>query len=636
VSRVDALFANPAGLWAALLAAPLILLFLLRHRPVRRRVPAIVLWQGAAQMQVATSPFQRLRRSLSLLLLLLALAALVLALAGLRIPGASSRATPLVLVVDITASMQAAVPGGTRLDTARARALETLNAAGNAPVTVLAWDGNLRPASPPASDVARARAGIEALAAVDYGASDGALARALRKLVESDPARRVVLVSDHAPGTLEPPIVFVPAAGAQPNTGFVAAALTEVSARRHELFFGLEHFGPQGVTVAVRIERVTPDGAELLDARDVALRPGTRAAVTVPVRDPGLYRAVLRTPDALALDDTAWVRFARLPVQDVAFVGRPPEPLARAVRAIEAGSGTVRLVESPGPDSMVVFCEGAGLEPRLPAVYLLPAAAPPQTVPGDAAAAAEAPARPARHPLWRGAGVPDIRVPRVVPVSTPRLLTPLLEAGPGPALALARRPDESRLDDLLVCFPLTDEAAGFASRLAFVIFWENWFESGRALRDALPRGAFSTRDSAEILALSGRGAFEYRLRGAENAQGARPGDGLRLENAGLYEFSGLAECDPPLLGVSLLDAEESDLWRAPPPEYDAGAVAAQLAALDTAGESGDLDLRPYLALLAAALVLAEWFLFRRRFPVIAPPQRPRPASGGRHTTKVRA
>lgn len=634
---MDAIFATPAALWSALLIAPLLLLFMLRHRPVKKRIPSVVLWQGAAQMQVATSPFQRLKNSLSLMLLLAALIALVLALAGLRIPGARARGTPIILVVDITASMQTLEAGSSRLELARERALELLDTAGSAPVTLLAWDGNLRPASPAAAEMSRVREGLNALEAVDYGATDGALQRALRRLVEAPGEKRIMLVSDHQPGTLDAGIVFISAGSPVPNSGFVAAALTEVSASQQELFFGLEHFGPGAQPASLRVERITgPDSAELVDARDITLNPGARFSVTLAVREPGLYRARLRSADAFAADDTAYVRFSRLPVQDVAFVGTPPEPLKRAVSAMQSASGTVRLVEaaSAGRDTLFVFCDKAGEVPRLPAVYLLPQATPAGVSADKAASAAASPARPARHSLWRGAGVPDIRVSEVVPVSSDNFLQPLLETGPGPALALMRRPDDSRLDDLLVCFALNDEATGFAGKVSFVIFWENWFDYGRRLRDALPRGAFSTRDTAEILPLAGRGPFTYSHGNASPEQG-KPGDSLRLERIGQYAFEGLDEADPAMVGVSLLDAEESNLMLSPTAEYEPETAAALLAEADTGGERGDLPLTPYLALLAAALVLFEWFWFRRRYPVNPESPVVKKPSTAKHTTKVR-
>ncbi len=146
-------FASPASLWLGLLIGPLLLLYMLRHKPVRKRVPSVMLWAGVAQMQVATSPFQRLRRSLSLILMLLALVALVLAISGFRIPGGETRGVSLTLVVDVTAGMGADVRGGQRIDLAIERGREVIDAAGNSDVTVMAWDGGLRAVTP--GDVSR-------------------------------------------------------------------------------------------------------------------------------------------------------------------------------------------------------------------------------------------------------------------------------------------------------------------------------------------------------------------------------------------------------------------------------------------------------------------------------------------------
>lgn len=635
---MDAIFATPAALWAALLIAPLLLLFMLRHRPVKKRVPSVVLWQGAAQMQVATSPFQRLRKSLSLILLLCALVALVLALAGLRIPGVRPSGTPIVVVVDITASMQTTELGKSRLSLAQQRVTELLEDSGSAPITLLAWDGTLRPASPALTSLSRALAGLDALEAVDYGAGDGALLRALRRLSEEPGERRIVLASDHLPGSLDAGTTFVAAGTPVANTAIVAAALTEVSATQFELFFGVEHFGPSPITVSLVIEKVGAESeAALVDARDLPLTPGQRASVTLPVRDPGLYRGRLKQGDAFAADDVAYVRFSTLPVQDVAVIGQAPPPLTRAMEAIASATGTIRLVEPAraGGDAMFVYAlSPPATPPRLPAVYLLPGAAPTGVTVDKPARADESPARPARHALWRGAGVPDIRVGEVLPVTSGQFLQPLLETGPGPALALMRRDDDSRLDDLLVCMPLGEEYTGFAAKVSFVIFWENWFEAGRRLRDPLPRGALSTSGSTEIPALSGRGPFQYVLQGGSQSQSARPGESLRLERAGIYRFEGLTESTLDLLGVSLLDVDESNLLSAPADPYEAAAVVEVLQQADKGGTRGDLPLYPWLALLAAGLVLAEWFFFRRKYPVTSAHPVPKP-SASKHTVKVR-
>ena len=141
-------FSSPAALWLGLLIGPLLLLYMLRHKPVRKRIPSIVLWTGVAQAQIATSPFQRLRKSLSLLLMLLALIALVLAVSGLRVPGGEQRGVPVTIIIDVTASMSGFEQGGTRIDIAIERARTVIDESGNSDISVFAWDANLRALAP--------------------------------------------------------------------------------------------------------------------------------------------------------------------------------------------------------------------------------------------------------------------------------------------------------------------------------------------------------------------------------------------------------------------------------------------------------------------------------------------------------
>jgi hypothetical protein len=121
--------------------------------------------------------------------------------------------------------------------------------------------------------------------------------------------------------------------------------------------------------------------------------------------------------------------------------------------------------------------------------------------------------------------------------------------------------------------------------------------------------------------IPGRGQFRYRLATDEEQLGGRPGESLRLESAGVYVFDGLPGPAPRQLGVSLLDPEESELGFAG--EWNAAAAIEALAAQDKKGERADLPLYPWLALLAAACVLFEWFWFRRNYPVNEPGPRKR-------------
>ncbi|MCB9894292.1 MAG: VWA domain-containing protein [Planctomycetes bacterium] len=632
-------FASPTALWLGLLIGPLLLLYMLRHKPVRKRVPSVVLWVGVARAQIATSPFQRLQKSLSLLLMLLSLIALVLALAGFRIPGGEQRGVPVTIIVDVTASMSAYEKGGTRMDLVRERANDVIAAAGNSPFSVFAWDGNMRAITAANVEGSVARASLDELQAAEFGASNSALARALGQMTDGA-TQRVVLISDHSPGDLAG-AWLVPAGTAKMNAGIVTASLSELSASDVDLFFGVDLSGAESnVRVPVVLERSLSDGSsELVDARDITLQPGIRTPVTFSGVKPGLYSLRLKLDDGLELDNVAWLRYSRLPVQDVVITGEAPPALTRAVEAIQDAMGVVRLLP-PGAttdrDTAFLFTDAAssGAEPRLPAVYFGPLAAPSGISFGDEIEVPGAATRPTSSSLWRGAGAPDIRVPKVYSIESGRYIKPVLEAGAGTAVATLTRDND--LQDLLIAFPLDENATGFTGKLAFVIFWANWFDYVRRVREPLPRGAVSTRQTVAIAELAGRAEFRYGPADASELEPGSPGRALHFDNTGIYRFEGLNDTDLPLLGVSLLDAGESNLEVAQPLEYDESAMTEWMQNFAGEGERRDLELRPWLALLAAALLLFDWFWFRRRFPMQAeePPPPPKSQSADRGPTRV--
>lgn len=639
---MSAFFTSTGALWLGLLIGPLLLLYMLRHKPVRKRMSSIVLWTGVAKAQIATSPFQRLRRSLSLLLMLLALIALVLALAGFRIPGGDQRGVPVTIVVDVTASMAAFERGGSRLDLAKERASDAIDAAGNSSITLFAWDGNLRSVAPADSEPGVAKGALDDLDAVQYGATDAGLIRAIDQLTEEG-NRRVVLISDHGPGDMKSAL-FIPAGAPKMNVGIVSASLSEITASQVDLFFGLDlHGSERPVTVPLVLEKVgLRDETQLVDARDISVSPGQRRSVTFSDIEPGLYRAHIKIEDGLEADNQAYVRYSALPVQDVVLTGEVSESLQRAVEAIEQTMGVIRIVPSGMEDqanASYIFGDAAssGAVPRLPAAYLAPLSAPQNVSFGSEVEVPDAATRPANSFLWRGSGTPDIRIPKVFDVSSSRYLRPVLEAGSGPAVALV--PRDNGLQDLLVAFPLDDQATGFSGKLAFVIFWANWFDYVRRMREPLPRGAVSTRETVRVRPLLGRSDFQYGPAQADDLEQAAPGQALHFDGIGVYRFDGLKDTNLPLVGVSLLDARESDLTQAERAEFDTNTIDEWMDGFEGEGERRDLDLRPWLALLAGALLLFDWFWFRRRFPTRAeaPPLAPKTQTAvRRNTSRVRA
>ncbi|NUQ04193.1 MAG: VWA domain-containing protein [Anaerolineae bacterium] len=111
---------TPLGLLGALLAIPIILLYMLRLRRREVVIPSTLLWQQVVRDREANTPWQRLRRNLLLVLQLAILAALVLALARPFQIVPTVGAGRIAVLLDASASMNAADSAdGSRFDEAR-------------------------------------------------------------------------------------------------------------------------------------------------------------------------------------------------------------------------------------------------------------------------------------------------------------------------------------------------------------------------------------------------------------------------------------------------------------------------------------------------------------------------------------
>src|SRR6478752_5173919 len=115
-------FLAPLAL-AGLMFVPLVVaMYLLKLRRDEAVVPSTLLWQRLE----ANAPWQRLRRSLLLLLQLLLVLILVLLAARPFVERPAGLAGDLVLVIDTSASMQATDVTPNRLEAAKSAALDAL------------------------------------------------------------------------------------------------------------------------------------------------------------------------------------------------------------------------------------------------------------------------------------------------------------------------------------------------------------------------------------------------------------------------------------------------------------------------------------------------------------------------------
>ncbi len=122
-------FISPGmALLAAGITIPLLVsLYFLKLRRRLVTISSTLLWKKAIQDMQVNSPFQRMRRSLLLLLQLLILGALLFAMARPTLETIASPGQRVVIVIDHSGSMNASDVSPTRLDEAKQAALELID-----------------------------------------------------------------------------------------------------------------------------------------------------------------------------------------------------------------------------------------------------------------------------------------------------------------------------------------------------------------------------------------------------------------------------------------------------------------------------------------------------------------------------
>lgn len=309
--------AAPLGLLALLALIAVVVLYSLRPRRTEQLVSSHRLWREALQERRRGFGWQRLFRDPTLLLALLTVTALALALAKPEWLTDSATTPELVVVIDTSASMQAAAQQGSRFDWAIERASELI---GNLP--------------------ARGRALVMTSSAVPVLASAfeserTELDRTLRSLIPTDEAGRpkealtlalsllrdqrsgeVVFLTDGAydeplgegieTGALPVRIEQAPLPAERLNVGIVRFDIRpEIgSEERFEVLLGIRNYGASPVTVPSQI--VLED--RTLWAQPVALEAGEARTFALPFDGQPAGRAVaeIDLDDDLRADNRAY------------------------------------------------------------------------------------------------------------------------------------------------------------------------------------------------------------------------------------------------------------------------------------------------------------------------------------------
>lgn len=370
---------NPAGLWMLGALVPLIVLYILKIKRQRLRVPSTWLWAAAQRDLLAKSPFKRLIPQIPLFLQILAIILLALALSRPATRSDAIAGDHLALVIDTSASMSALDESGKRrIEVAREAAGDVVDALGpGADAMVLEAGRDARIASPLERDRRRLKAAIDLLDATDVeGDLGAAVALAVDRLRQLGGQSRVVVFTDGAlakPESLRSvgmPLEVVRVGSPIDNVGIVRVDVRSgrdpsLDIEQVQTFAMLANFGlrPREVFVTLRQK----NASDVLASRKVLLKPGERSPVVLSFQptsgDIGQGLIVELSPhDSMPVDDIAYGRVppgAAIPVVFAAAGTRSPW-LERAFQSdphvdlLESKSGDIESVGVPAGALLVI------------------------------------------------------------------------------------------------------------------------------------------------------------------------------------------------------------------------------------------------------------------------------------------
>src|ERR1700680_367453 len=302
-------FLAPAAAFFALTLPAIVALYFLRIRRPTRVVPPLNLCPDQVRDRQANVPWQRLRVSSLLLLQLLAAAVLVAAAVQPALSAGTSLARHSVVLLDVSAAMQARDVQPTRLDEAKKEVgaiidqlspqdRMTLVAVGPTPRIVASLVGDR-------DALHRALNGL----GVSNGSADLSSALALAAgLVKAGDDARGYLFSDgivgpirtDASSSLPFPLEYHPIGVSGENIG-LTSLVVRTSAQSRAAYLHLQNFGQQARTFSLEWRA---DG-KLVDVRRLTLGAGVAQDLVLPVpSDATVVTAHIDTGDIFSLDDT--------------------------------------------------------------------------------------------------------------------------------------------------------------------------------------------------------------------------------------------------------------------------------------------------------------------------------------------
>ena len=545
--------ANPAGLWLLGLAAPIILLHVLRPRRTRHAVRSVLLWRQVSSPVSAASPWQRLVPSVLLLLQLLAVALLAVAVAR----PVQAEPTPLaqhtVFVVDASASMGAREGAERRIDMARAAALELFEDLPDGGIASVVEAGTTaRVLLTASADGPAFAAAVEALDTAEGDADFGggfALARSLE--TPGVPIGYVLLSDggiDAARQRQIPAGTRYEAVGDQTTNRAITGLTVEPRGSGLHVVATVANTGGPAATQEIRFD---VDGrTEHATTVEVAADQVVEVAGDVPAGT--RIEAFLEGEDGLDLDDRRHATAPPVDDLDVAVVGEPDPFLDILFESLPGVTATRVADATAAPDADVLVFDRVPVPGDVSTGFWAiapPSGAPGVTVTGEVERPAVA-LVDTRDALLDGADLSELAIASSQSVDAP-LATELVGAEATPLLL---RGDHDGVAFVYQTFAVDD--SNLPVQIAFPIL------SDRILRELAGPGAVT-----EPATVGDRLPFELAETVTIDRPGGAtierpPGSGAPIaDRAGFWQIT-VGDDEPILMAVNP-PAEESDLAVAP-------------------------------------------------------------------------
>jgi Ca-activated chloride channel family protein len=604
-------FLTPLFALLALLAIPILLLYMLKLRRQEVKVSSTLLWQMLIEDRQANVPWQKLRRNLLLFVQLLILAALIFALLRPALPSDTIGNAEVIVVLDASASMLATDVTPTRFSAAKD---EVERIIANLPpkseltlIEVSAQPRILLSHSANKQEMRRALASAQASASeADWGT-----AVALANSAITKPDHILVLLSDGGLGELSLPLYaenirYLPIGESDANLG-VAAFSVNANQGTGELFIKVRNYGYTQNSAILSIYRDN----ELLQAENITLAAGSEEIQIIPdlPLSAANYRAQLTSEnDPYPLDDAAFVAFHPSASQRILLVSEGNFFLEQFLAALPNAEAYQMLPSDAGiPAAGYTTTIYDGFFPdSLPDGSILLINPPPNPL-MDVGLATDQIGELTipENPLTNYTNFERVSVLRAKSIPAPLWADVLVDSDAG-ALVFVGETQSRRV--AVIAFDLLD--SDLPLQVAFPILFSKLLDylNPPAIYDA-PQGfqvgeAVTLHPSPDVdeLRITAPDGTEFEL--TVDEQGATF---LDTDQVGLYTITSLPNGAEERFAVNQFSSLESNIT----PQENLSIISSEQENRTTE-KTGLREFWSYAALLTIALLMWEWWLYHRR------------------------